>query len=676
MNEKILITSALLYANGPLHFGHIAGAYLPADIYARFKRLKKDDVLFISGSDEYGVAITLSAELAKRSPKEQVNHFHEINQNLFKRMNISFDHYSRTTCKEHEPLVQEFFLALLKNGFIEEKVVKQLYSKEEGRFLADRYVIGICPKCKYEEARGDECLKCGGNYEATDLIYPLSKITRSKLELKETKHWFLRCDLFKDDLLEWINTRDWKPNVVNFVRPYIEELRGRAITRDLDWGIPIPLPDSEGKVLYVWFDAPIGYISATQEWANQIGEKDAWKKYWFDSKTKYVEFIGKDNIVFHAMFFPAMIMGQDKDYKLVDALPANEFLNLEGKQFSKSSGWYIDLSEFLDKYPVDTLRYTLGANAPENQDSEFTFTDFQMRVNSELVGKLGNFIHRTLTFISNKMDQKISECHGFSDIDTDFLAEIDQHVEKVKEYYETFQIRKVCKTLIELASVSNTYFDAKKPWNLIKDKSNRQDLETTMYCCLMSIKALALLFSPIIPHSAEKIWKMLGFTSTVATQNLDEALNEQLIPGKDLPKPVIVFEKIEDEMIQKEVAMLEATVEEPQKSNLKKMISYEDFSKLDFRVGKILEVESVPKSKKLLKLRVDLGFEVRTIVSGISEHYPDSASLINAKVIVVANLKPAKLMGIESQGMILAAYKDEFLELPILKDIPEGSEVS
>lgn len=675
MSEKILITAALLYANGSLHFGHIAGAYLPADVYARFKRLLGDEVLFICGSDEYGIAITLSAELAGRTPKQQVDHFHEINQKLFKRLNISFDHYSRTTCKEHEPIVQEFFLSLLKNNYIEKKTIQQLYSKEEGRFLADRYVTGTCPKCRYEEARGDECPKCGGAFEATDLIHPVSKLTRSKLELKETSHWFLRLDLFKEKLLKWLNTRDWKPNVVNFVKPYIEELRPRAITRDLSWGVPVPLPDAEGKVLYVWFDAPIGYISATQEWAHHMGKKETWKHYWLDPATKYVQFIGKDNIPFHALFFPAMVMGQDVDYKLVDSLPANEFLNLEGKQFSKSSGWFIDLADFLDRFPLDTIRYTLAANAPENQDSEFTFADFQLRVNAELVGKFGNFIHRTLTFITSKMDQKIPESYGYEDIDSDFLADIQTHVQTAKEHFASFRVRKACTSLMELAALSNAYFDAKKPWNLIKDKESQEELETTMYCCLTAIKALAFISYPIMPDTADKIWKMLGFDHSLATRTLDNALNEELTPKKDLPKPTILFDKIEDETIQKEVLKLKATTQTPEVET-KELISYDDFTKLDLRVGKIVEAEAVPKSKRLLKLRVDIGFEVRTIVSGISEHYPDPTALIGSKVIVVANLKPAKLMGIESHGMILAATKEGLLELPQIKDVPEGSNVS
>ncbi|HSX03948.1 MAG TPA: methionine--tRNA ligase, partial [Rhabdochlamydiaceae bacterium] len=390
MPQKILITSALPYANGPLHFGHIAGAYLPGDCYARFQRLLGNDVLYICGSDEYGVAITLSAELAKRTPKEHVDIYHHMIQDFFKKLDLSFDHYSRTTWSGHVADVQEFFLDLLKNGFIEEKITDQLYSEEDRRFLADRYVVGTCPKCGFEEARGDECQKCGSSYEATDLKNPRSKLTGHKLVLKPTKHWFLRFDLFKDRLASWIMQKHWKSNVLNFAKSYIEDLHPRAITRDSDWGVPIPLKGTEGKVFYVWFDAPIGYISATRDWAQTKDKPEAWKEYWFDPDTKLVQFIGKDNIPFHAVFFPAMTMGQDKPYKLVDELPANEFLNLEGRQFSKSEGWYIDLDDFFKQFSADQIRYYLAANAPESQDAEFSWKDFQARCNSELLGKFGN----------------------------------------------------------------------------------------------------------------------------------------------------------------------------------------------------------------------------------------------------------------------------------------------
>lgn len=664
--EKILITAALPYANGSIHFGHLAGSFLPADVYARYKRLKGCDVAFISGSDEYGIAILLSAELAGRTPKQQVDYFHAINKSLLQKMQISFDHFSRTTSKEHAPLVQAFFLDLLHNGYIEEKVTEQLYSDQEGRFLADRYVVGTCPKCGFVEARGDECPKCGGNYEATDLKMPRSKLTGAPLKLKETKHWFLRCDLFKERLKDWIETREFKSNVANFIKPYIEELKPRAITRDTDWGVPIPLEGTEGKVLYVWFDAPIGYISATKEWSEK-----RWKEFWLDPATKYVQFLGKDNIPFHAMIFPAMQMGQNIPYKMVDEMPANEFLNLEGKKFSKSSGWYIDLAEFLEKFPVDTLRYTLAANAPETQDSEFTFADFQMRVNTELVGKLGNFVHRTLTFLHDRMGQKIPESPLYDEIDNAFYEKMHDLMVEIGEHYETFGLRKATQTIMELASLANSYFDQKKPWVLLRDKEKQEELATTIYLCLMAIKSLAVAIYPIMPETSEKMGQLIGFKHPIGRQNWDEMVDEELTPGAPLKAPVVLFQKIEDEVIAMESEKFKNIAE----SNLMESIDFETFTKVDLRVAKVLHVEKVAKSNKLLKFTVDLGFEQRTIVSGIAKYVENPEVLIGKKILIVANLKPVKLMGIESQGMILSAVEGDHFELPHFETIPMGTSV-
>ena len=465
---KVLITAALPYANGPLHFGHIAGAYLPADCYARFQRLIGSDVLYICGSDEHGVAITLSAELAGRTPKEHVDYFHQVLKDFFQKMNIDFDHYSRTTWEGHVEPSQTYFKQLLKNGYIEEKVTNQLYSEKDQRFLADRYVMGTCPKCGFEEARGDECPKCGASYEATDLKKPRSKLTGASLSLKATKHWFIRFDLFKDQLSRWIKKKNWKSNVVNFAQNYIDDLKPRAITRDSDWGIPVPLEGAEGKVLYVWFDAPIGYISATKEWALKKGDPEAWKRYWCDEKTKLVNFIGKDNIPFHAIFFPAMTMGQDEPYKTVDELPANEFYNLEGKQFSKSAGWYIDLEEFFKHFSADQIRYAIAANAPETQDSEFSWKDFQMRCNSELLGKYGNLINRVLVFTQNKCEGVMPPYGDLKHEDEVFLEKIHELTQAIYEAYSHFHLRKATQLIMELAQEGNVYFDTKK--NKIKIK--------------------------------------------------------------------------------------------------------------------------------------------------------------------------------------------------------------
>ncbi|MBS0603921.1 MAG: methionine--tRNA ligase [Verrucomicrobia bacterium] len=677
MHRKVLITSALPYANGPLHFGHIAGAYLPGDCFARFERLKGNDVLYICGSDEYGIAITLSAEMAGRTPKEHVDMFHEINKNFFKQLNFSFDHFSRTTWPGHVKTTQEFFKDLLANGYIEEKVTEQLYSERDNKFLADRYVTGTCPKCGFAEARGDECQKCGASYEATDLINPRSKLTGSPLVRKPTKHWFLRFDLFKDKLTDWISKKPWKSNVVNFAKGYIDELKPRAITRDMEWGIPLPLPGTEGKVLYVWFDAPIGYISATQEWAQLHNKPDAWKDYWLDPKTYHVQFIGKDNIPFHAVFFPAMIMGQNSPYKIVDDLPANEFYNLEGRQFSKSDNWTIDLERFFKQFTADQIRYAIASNAPESQDSEFTWKDFQSRCNSELLGKYGNLVNRTLVFAYNNCERKIPELKHLHEQDQQFLDQIQKLAKDAEEAFSNFRLRKASQVIMELAQLGNVYFDAKKPWIANRSALTHQDMFNTIGCCIECLKILALISFPIIPETAEKVWKMLGFPMPLAQAKWDEVVITALETGQVLPEPQILFTRVEDDVIQDEIEKLKKmkSAPAPGKAVSKEQISIDDVRKVDLRVAKILHVERVPKSKKMLKLTVDLGTEQRTILSGIGEKMDDVTLLVGKHVAVVANLKPAVLMGIESQGMILSAETDEGFELPHFYKAKSGAEI-
>lgn len=673
MSEKILITSALPYANGPLHFGHIAGAYLPGDCYARFQRLIGSDVHYICGSDEYGVAITIYADLAKRTPQEHVDIFHAINKAFFKKLNFSFDHYSRTTWKGHVETVQGYFKDLLANGYIEEKVTDQLYSEKDKRFLADRYVVGTCPKCGFDEARGDECQKCGASYEATDLKKPRSKISGASLLLKPTKHWFLRFDKFTDKLAKWIEEKNWKANVTNFAKAYIDDLRPRAITRDSEWGVPIPLEGTEGKVFYVWFDAPIGYISASREWAEIKGEGDAWKQYWCDPKTKLVHFIGKDNIPFHGVFFPAMTMGQDAPYKLVDELPANEFLNLEGRQFSKSEGWTIDLERFFLDFTTDQIRYYLAANAPESQDSEFTWKEFQIRCNSELLGKYGNLANRTLIFAKKHTEGKIPPIAPKPE-DEAFLKKIQTLVLSIKEAYSTFHLRKATQLIMELASAGNVYFDGKKPWVLAKDPSTHQEMRTAVGCCIECLKALSLVSSPIIPTSAQKLWELIGFDTELEKQNWSQIMDESVKAGTQLPDPEPLFKKVEDETIEKEEALLKENLKQPEATHepLKEEITFDNFQKLDLRVGEILSAEPIPKSKRLLKLSVDLGFEKRQIVSGISQFYEDPQVLVGKKVIVVANLKSAKIMGVESQGMVLASDLEEGIEVINIESAKPG----
>lgn len=682
MTQKILITSALPYANGPLHFGHIAGAYLPADCYARFERLKKNDVLYICGSDEYGVAITLSADMAGRSPKEHVDMFHQINKDFFDRLQISFDHYSRTTWEGHVEPTHEFFNDLLQNGYIESRITDQLYSEKDNKFLADRYVEGVCPRCSFEYARGDECPNCGASYDATELKNPRSKLTQAPLVLKKTKHWFLLLDKFKQRLNQWIDTKHWKPNVINFIKGYIDHLHARSITRDSTWGVPVPLPEAEGKVLYVWFDAPIGYISATKEWALLNGQPHRWKDYWLDQKTKLVNFIGKDNIPFHASIFPAMIMGQNQPYKLVDELPANEFYKLEGKQFSKSDGWYIDLEDFFKKFTADQIRYAIAANAPETSDSEFTWRDFQLRCNTELLGKYGNLVNRVLVFLQAHLQGISPSLNQLEVIDVEFLKNINQLIDEASDSYQNFKIRRSSQLIMELAQLGNVYFDSKHPWKDAKNESSRLRMETTLAGCLICLKALALISLPIIPNAAHKVWKMLGFTDNPEALGWEGIKQARLSPGQKLPKPEILFQRVEDEVIDQEIKKLDEMSKAAKKSDksskiapLKEQIAIDDVRKMDLRVGLVLKAGRVPKSKKLIHLEVDIGLEKRSIVSGIGQSYQPE-ELIGRKVVVVANLKPAILMGVPSEGMLLAGSLGEKFELLDIRYLPPGASIS
>lgn len=690
MVKKILITSALPYANGPLHFGHIAGAYLPGDCYARFERLQGNDVVYICGSDEHGVAITLSADLAGRSPKEHVDFFHKINLSLFQKLEFSFDHYSRTTWPGHVATTQSFFHALNEKGLIVAKTENHLYSETEKKFLADRYVVGTCPKCGFEEARGDECQKCAASYEATDLKNPRSKLTGSPLFPRPSEHLYLRFDQFKDQLKEWIQKKDWKENVVRFAMSYIDDLKMRAITRDSDWGIPVP--GYPGKVFYVWFDAPIGYISATQEWAQKQGRPDKWKDYWLSSDTKLVQFIGKDNIPFHAVFFPAMLMGQDLPYKLPDEIPANEFFMLEGRQFSKSDNWTIDLEEFFTKYSPDQARYAIAANAPETADAEFTWKDFQIRCNTELLGKFGNFVNRVLVFAKQHCESHVPKKGNLQEVDLRFMEQMRASVDLAEEAYRSFHLRKATQILMDLSQLGNVYFDTKKPWVLAKQSDMRASMETTIYCCIQCIKNLALLASPIIPASAQKIWKMIGFSSELEKGNWMQIRDSEVPVGQHLPATEILFRKVEDTEIEEQMTKLgkakslhkeivvKTETQYPIQTErafepIRSEITFDQFEKLDLRIAQVIEAVKVPKSKKLLKLLVDLGFEKRTIVSGIALNY-EPEQLIGKKVIIVANLAPATIMGIESRGMVLAAHMDALLELPQIQGLSPGSVVS
>lgn len=681
--EKILVTSALPYANGPIHFGHIAGAYLPADIFTRYKRMTDADIVYVSGTDEHGFAITIGAQAEGHSPQEHVDKYNKVISNIFKQFNISFDNFSRTSMPHHHKLAQQFFTQIRNNGYISKKTTDQLFCEKCNMFLADRYVYGTCPDCDAENARGDECGACGSWIDPLKLKQPHCKVCNATPTVKQTTHWFLELGKFSKDLTAWLDTKtDWKPNVKNFISKMIENgLEGRAITRDMDWGVKVPLSEAEAKRLYVWFDAPIGYVSATMEWAEKIGQPDKWKDYWYDKNTQLVHFIGKDNLPFHCVVWPAMIMGQDEDFILPSDVPANEFYNLEGKPFSKSSGWYVDIEDFFKTYNTDSIRYCIAAGAPETKDADFTWKDFQGRNNSELADILGNFINRFLKFSANYFENKVPEYCNPSNADTKTLESIKELSQTISQHYSHFHVRKAAFTIMELARVGNRYFDEKAPWK--SRKTNIQDCACTINTCIQIGKALAIISYPIIPTTAQKIWDMLGLPDKIENNNWTEALQTPVATGHQLGNAEVLFAKIEDATIAKEEEKLHSMVAKDKADNAKEktektnLITFDQFLSVKMQVGEVTQAEAVKKSKKLLKLQVNLGQKSIQIVSGIKESYQPQ-DIIGKKVIVVSNLKPAKLMGIESQGMLLAANDNNKLSL-ITVDNPEistGSEVS
>jgi len=670
MTQRVLITAALPYANGPLHFGHIAGAYLPSDVYARFLRLKGDEVLFICGSDEYGVAITISAEKEGRTPKEHVDLFHAVNKAFFDMLAISFDHYSRTTNPFHAPLAQQFFSELYKGGHIEAHTTEQLYSPKEKRFLADRYVVGTCPKCGYTQARGDECPECGHSHEAIELKNPQSKVSGDTLIKKPTRHWFLRYDHFKEQLSDWIAKKPWKANVIHFAKNYIDDLKMRAVTRDGQWGVEVPLDGAEGKVLYVWFDAPIGYLSATQEYAALKKDPEIFEKFWCDPTTKLIQFVGKDNIPFHAVFFPAMIMGQKTVYKLVDELPANEFYRLEGKQFSKSEGWYIDLDNFFKKYQVDQIRYMIAASAPETQDAEFTWKEFQMRCNAELLGKFGNLINRVFVFTHQNLGGQVPSKAHLQEEDRAFLGKIHDELSKAYRAYEGFSLRKAAAAFMEMCQLTNVYFDHEKPWALKKDPVLQSRLDSVIYGCLEALRLIALVCNPLIPNASRDLLEMLGFKSI--SPNWKGFVESPFKGNEKLAQPKVLFKKIEDSEIAEEIQKLH-TLSKPQQERAK--VDIDDFKKLHIVVGQILEAEKVEGSSKLYRLRVDDGQRQRQVVAGLAEVI-DQSLLIGKQVLVLANLEKAVIRGIESDGMVLALKEGKHLKPLLFDGFKLGAELS
>ena len=672
--KRTLITSALPYANGPVHIGHLAGVYVPADIYARYLRLRGEEVAFIGGSDEHGVPITLKAKKEGIKPQDVVDKYHGMIKDSFEKFGISFDVYSRTSAKIHHETASEIFKTLYDKGAFIEQTSEQFYDEEANQFLADRYITGTCPKCNYEKAYGDQCESCGSTLNATDLVDPKSVLSGNKPMMRTTKHWFLPLDKYEPWLREWIleEHKEWKPNVYGQCKSWIDGgLNPRAVTRDLDWGIPVPVEGAEGKVLYVWFDAPIGYISATKELTPD------WEKWWKDPETKLVHFIGKDNIVFHCIIFPVVLKAEGS-YILPENVPANEFLNLEGDKISTSRNWAVWLHEYLEDFPgkEDVLKYTLTANAPETKDNDFTWKDFQTRNNSELVAIFGNFVNRALVLTDKYYDGIVPAAGELTQYDQQTLDEIINLKREVEKSIDTYHFREGLKGAMELARLGNKYLAEMEPWKVVKTDPER--VKTILNTALQITANLTIIFEPFLPFTTEKLrgfmnlekldWDQLGRTDLISG-------------GHKIKTPELLFEKIEDDAIQTQVDKLLATkkvneLEQAQVSPAKENIEYEDFAKLDIRIGTIIAAEKVAKTKKLLRLTIDTGIDKRTVVSGIAEYF-EPEKIIGQQVSILVNLAPKNLKGIESQGMILMAENADGALVFVTADkkIKEGSEV-
>ena len=658
-SKRYTVTAALPYTNGPIHIGHLAGVYVPADIYARYLRLTGNDVAYICGSDEHGVAIPMRAKKEGVSPQVIIDKYHTIIKQSFKDFGISFDNYSRTSSKIHHTTASDFFKHLHKEEAFVEEVTEQLYDAEANQFLADRFVIGTCPKCGFEESYGDQCEQCGTSHNGTDLINPKSAITGNTPTLKKTKHWFLPLDKHESFLREWIlegHKNDWKSNVLGQVKSWIDDgLRPRAVTRDLAWGIPVPADGGEGKVLYVWFDAPIGYISSTKEWAEREGRN--WEDYWKDNNTKLVHFIGKDNIVFHCIIFPSMLKAHG-GYILPENVPANEFLNLEGNKLSTSKNWAVWLHEYLEDFPgqQDVLRYTLTANAPENKDNDFTWKDFQAKNNNELVAIFGNFINRVVVLTNKYYGGLVPSAGELKEVDEDTLDAIKEFPGSIGKSIQRYRFREASQELMNLARLGNKYLADEEPWKVIKVDEER--VKTIMYVALQIASALAVVSEPFLPFTSDKLKKMLNICDAIDCSWNDVSEKKTLLPANhQIGTAELLFSKIEDKTVTVQLEKLAATKKANEEENKtvepqKETIDFEDFTKLDMRVGTILEAVKVAKTKKLLQLKVDVGIDVRTIVSGIAESFSPE-EIIGQQVTVLTNLAPRKIRGVESQGMIL-----------------------
>ncbi|MCR4440207.1 MAG: methionine--tRNA ligase [bacterium] len=674
--SRLLVTAALPYANGPIHLGHLAGAYLPADVYVRYQRLKRRDVLFICGTDEHGVPISIAAEAKGVSPQEVVDYWHRDHKESFARFGISFDYFSRTSLPIHHKTAQDFFLRLHKAGYLVEKVVEQYFCPTCNRFLADRYVEGKCPKCGAAGARGDQCERCGSSLSPTDLIEPYCKVCGARPEVRPSTHLFLRLRAFQEKLERWLAEKtSWKDNVLNYCRGWFAEgLEDRAVTRDLPWGVPVPLPGYEGKVIYVWFEAPIGYISATMDWASSRGQPERWRDYWLDSGTRLVHFIGKDNIVFHAILWPAMLMGHG-EFILPADIPANEFLNIAGAKLSTSRNYAVWLRDCLERFDPDPLRYWIAANAPETKDADFTWEDFRQKNNSELADILGNFVNRTLAFAHSKFGGAVPEAGQPQAADEEMLRLLAQGPVTIGDLLERFELRKAAAALMDLARAANKYFNDQEPWLTVA--SNPERCATTINVCLQTARALAVVQSPILPFSAARLWQMLGLPGRVEDQEWDRAGTDRLPAGHRLSTPEILFRKIEPEEIEPEIRKLEARRRpEDKEEKVSEQVSFEEFNRVQLRTAKVLAAAPVEKTDKLLRLQIDIGGEQRQIVAGIAQYYRPE-ELVGKTIVVVANLAPATIRGVESRGMLLAAV-DKSGQLALVttdKEFPAGAQV-
>ncbi|GAB2797671.1 methionine--tRNA ligase [Rhabdobacter roseus] len=661
--KRYTVTAALIYANGPIHIGHLAGCYVPADTYVRYLRAKGAEVAFISGTDEHGVPITIRAKKEGSTPQAIVDKYYAQIDQSFRELGISFDVYSRTSKEVHHRTSQEIFKDLYDKGVFVEETTEQYYDETAQQFLADRYIVGTCPVCANPNAYGDQCERCGSTLSPTELKDPRSTLSGAKPVMKETKNWYLPLDAMQPEIEQYVNSHgEWKTNVLGQCQSWLKEgLKPRAMTRDLDWGIPVPLPDNDGKVLYVWFEAPIGYISATKDWLiQQNGTDEGWEKWWkpaadASDETKLVHFIGKDNIVFHCIIFPATLMAEG-GYVLADNVPANEFMNLEGDKISTSRNWAVWLHEYLEEFPdkQDVLRYVLTANAPEAKDSEFTWKDFQTRNNSELVGIFGNFVNRAVVLTQKFCGSQVPAAGELQDVDRHTLAELAAFPTRIGEALENYRFREALALIMDLARLGNKYLAETQPWHAIKTDPAR--VETILNVALQITASLAIVAEPVLPFTAEKLSQQLGLSQ----RTWDQAGRPDLLPaGQEIGEGTLLFEKIEDSTIQRQVEKLHEAkrqneLEGKTVAEVKPEIQYDDFAKLDIRVATILEAEQVPKSKKLLKLKVDIGSEQRTVLSGISEHFKPE-EVMGRKVLYLANLAPRKMMGMESHGMILMA---------------------